>query len=444
MAPSDTSEMQNSTTASSLFMSFSIKSHVPSQISRRFQRLFPLILLVGCSRFHKMQKEFVYVSARQVYLHDRVAAVSNRVGLVTNGEALEVVERGKRFVKVRTPKGEIGWLEDHAIIDDKLYAQFQDLAKKHDQDLAVANGQLRDDLYLHLLPGRDTPHFLLVAGNTKVQMLERGTVPKALPPGAKAPSASPNPTLPKPESHPAQSGEKNPASATPAPAAQSVPMEDWWLIRDHDGHTGWLLANRVDVDVPDEVGQYSEEQRMIAAYPLATVLDDGTGREAGKAKHGGKKTAGGKQETAASDVGEEASSAVPKQMIEYVTVLSPPRNGLPYDFDQVRVFTWSLNHHRYETAYRLRGLQGYLPVKISQEMVNGQQEPVFSFAIADGPGLRIDSETGVTRPLSERTIAFRLEGNIVKRTGQDMNPIVLARDPEQAAQAKAAAKKKKR
>ena len=413
--------------------------------------LLAATFLAGCSRFHPLQHEFVYVSARQVYLHDRVAAVSNRVALVTNGEALEVVERGKRFVKVRTPKGEIGWLEDHAIIDDKLYAQFQDLDKKHAQNPVVANGVLRDDLYLHLLPGRETPHFLLMTGNTKVQMLERGTVPKAQPgvpqPAVKA--KTPAAATAKPGSTTVKNGGADAKSGGPETESQPVPpaMEDWWLVRDNSGHTGWLLANRVDVDVPDEVGQYSEEQRMIAAYPIATVTDDGTGHESRKGKHGEKK--GGTRETMVSDAGKDASAdaaaaPVARQMTEYVTVLSPPRNGLPYDFDQVRVFTWSLNHHRYETAYRLRGLQGYLPVKISKEMVNGQQEPVFSFAIANGPDVRIDPDTGVTRPASERTLSFRLEGNIVKRTGADTAPIILAHDSEAAAKAKANQKKKRR
>ncbi len=401
------------------------------------------VMLAGCSRFHAKQQEHVYVSARQVYLHDRVAAVSNRVALVTNGEVLDVLEHGKRFVKVRTPKGEIGWLEEHSVIDDSTYAQFEDLEKKHANDPVVANGVLRDDLYMHVLPGRETQHFLLIPGNTKVQMLQRGTVPKVQP-GAPQPTLkaeTPSSLRSKPGSTMASTGkavERNTGLETEQPALP--PMEDWWLIRDDGGHTGWLLANRVDVDVPDEVGQYSEDQRMIAAYPLTTVIDDGSGRESRRAKQKN----GKERRTMIASDDATAGAAAPvesKKMTEYVTVLAPLKNGLPYDFNQVRVFTWSLNHHRYETAYRMRGLQGYLPLKITHENVNGQDEPVFSFAIANGPDIKVDPETGVTRPVSERTLSFRLEGNLVKRTGADMAPIILAHD---SADAKAEASKKKR
>jgi hypothetical protein len=416
--------------------------------------LLPAALLAGCSRFHHEQHEFVYVSARQVYLHDRVAAVSNRTALVTNGEALEVVEHGKRFVKVRTPKGEIGWLEDHAIIDDKLYAQFQDLNKKHAEDPVVANGELRDDLYMHVLPGRETSHFLLISGNTKVQLLERGTVAKAPAPGT-APPAKPVAKVKTPAATSPTASTTETEPATP-PTPMPVPMEDWWLVRDSAGHTGWLLANRVDVDVPDEVGQYAEGQRMVAAYPIAKVVDDGSGRELrkdgkpGKASRKSHPSAASaaksdtEADTATSGTGDATTPQASKEITEFVTVLSPPRGGLPYDFDQIRVFTWSLNHHRYETAYRLHGIQGYLPVKISQETVNGVAEPVFSFAIANSPDVSVDSETGVTRPVSPRTLSFRLEGNMVKRTGSDQAPILLTHDAEEAGKAKAAARKKKK
>jgi hypothetical protein len=398
------------------------------------------LILGGCNRFQHVTPEFVYVSARQVYLHDRVAAVSNRVAMVSNGDALEIVERGKRFVKVRTAKGEVGWLEDHAVIDDKLYAQFQELEKKHAQDPVVANGQLRDDLYLHVAPGRETPHFLLEAGNAKVQILARGTVEKAPPPGTlpvaklKAPAAAANAAAKAGQGSPAP---MKPVSGTAPPTVAPAPpiMEDWWLVRDAAGHTGWLLANRVDVDVPDEVGQYAEGQRMIAAYPIAKVLDDGTGEEHGHRK----KVAEAKDADASRD-----PAPAPKEVTEFVTVLSPPRSGLPYDFDQVRVFTWSLNHHRYETGYRLHGIQGYLPVKIGQETDKGVTYPTFSFQIATGPDVAIDPDNGITRPVNPRTLTFRLEGNLVRRTGADQAPIVLTHDPEEAEKAKAAAKKKKR
>jgi SH3-like domain-containing protein len=398
--------------------------------------------LSGCNRFQHITHEFVYVSARQVYLHDRVAAVSNRVALVTNGEALEVVEHGKRFVKVRTPKGEVGWLEEHAVIDDKLYAQFVDLEKKHAQDPVVANGELRDDLYLHVLPGRETPHFLLEPGNSKVQMLARGTVEKAPPPGT-LPVAKPK-TLavtPANAAKPAGNQLETQKLAAQGPVAPIAPpaMEDWWLVRDSAGHTGWLLANRVDVDVPDEVGQYAEGQRMIAAYPIAKVLDDGTGDE-----HKHKKKGEEAKSAKSAEDADAPAPAAPREETEYVTVLAPPKNGLPYDFDQVRVFTWSLNHHRYETGYRLHGIQGYLPVKIGQETDKGVTYPTFSFEIANGPNVAIDPDNGITRPVNPRTLVFRLEGNLVRRTGADQAPIILTHDPEEAEKGKAAAKKKRR
>lgn len=331
-----------------------------------------------------------------MYLHDRVAAVSNRVAEVTNGQPLQVLEHGRRFLKVKTEKNEIGWIEEHAVIDAKAFKAFDQLGVQHKADPVVATGVVRDDIYLHLKPGRETERFYLLAANAKIQLLARATVPKVAPAAERVPKVAPGTS--QAASAPAQGSGSKPTTSSAEhlpglPESEPPVLEDWWLVRDAQGHAGWLLAGRMDVDVPDEIGTYGEGQRYVGVYVLNKVHDP----DATTPDH---------------------------EVPQYVTVLAPPTAGLPFDFDQVRVFTWSIRHHRYETAFRLHPIQGYLPVRITPG--SGGSAPVFSFQIPSGPNMTIDPETGISRPAAPRTITYMMVDTQVRRTGSDLGPIPIS------------------
>ena len=387
--------------SSSTIVSSSRQLEIRRSLSR-FAALAALSLcciagLSGCSRFKpKPPAQYVYVTAKQTYLRDRVAAVSNRTATVENGEKLEVLERGRRFVRVQTAKGEQGWIDEKVVATQEIFDQFDALKQAHKDDPEVASAVVRDEVYMHAAPGRDTERFYRLAEGEKLKLLTRATIAKPLPPGTRVAKAPP-PVVAK--------------GAKPA-AAPDVPpppvMEDWWLVRDSKGDTGWLYSRMMDVDAPDAITRYAEGQRIVGAYVLTTVNDPDA---------------------------DQADKNIPI----YLTVMSPYKAGLTYDFDQVRVFTWNLKKHRYETGYRDKNIEGYLPVTIKmapdpygKSATATTPAPTFSYKVlADDAGPVIpDPVTGAILPGKTILKTYRLETNYVRRVAAPGTPTGGEAHPE--------------
>jgi SH3-like domain-containing protein len=311
--------------------------------------------LAGCSRRHRVL-EVAYVSAPQAALRDQVAQMYNRVGMVKNGERVEILEREKRFARVRTSTGLEGWIEQRHLVDQKTFDDIQKLAEDHQNDPVQAPGVLRNETNLHVTPGRETEHLYQLAANAKVQILKRSTAEKQV---AGAPVAKPVSDRP---------GAKSPSG----PA-----LEDWWLVRDDQGRVGWVLARMVDVDAPLEISQYAEGQRFVAFFALDQVEDDD------------------------------------KKVPQYLCLLTEPHDGLPYDYDQVRVFTWNVRKHRYETAYREHGLDGVLPVTVGTENFDKEGTlPTFTLHVRDEAGNIAERKYKLNNPIVHRVLA---PGEVVTR-----------------------------
>ena len=45
------------------------------------------------------------------------------------------------------------------------------------------------------------------------------------------------------------------------------------MVRDSSGHGGWVLGRMLDLDVPLEVAQYAEGQRIVGCFKLNEVQD---------------------------------------------------------------------------------------------------------------------------------------------------------------------------
>jgi SH3-like domain-containing protein len=312
-----------------------------------------ILLLSACNHGRGRVLEIAYVSAVQAILRDHVAAVYEKTGVVKNGERVEVLDHDRRFVKVRTAAGVTGWVEQRYLVGQDVFDRIQKLTADNQNDPVQAQGTTRNDTNLHVEPGRDTEHLYQILAGEKLALLKRGTAEK---PGAVAP--------PSRSASRSNAADGNPPENKPAPV-----IEDWWLVRDSHDRVGWVLARMVDLDVPLDVAQYAEGQRIVAFFVLNQVRD------------GDKKVA------------------------QYLTVLSEPKDGLPFDFNQIRVFTWNVKRHRYETAYRER-MDGILPVTVSQENFDKEGVlPVFTVRVQDDNGKVTERKYKLNTPIVRRVLA---------------------------------------
>jgi hypothetical protein len=174
-------------------------------------------------------------------------------------------------------------------------------------------------------------------------------------------------------------------------------MEDWYLVRNSSGKVGWVLLRMIDLDVPLDVAQYAEGQRIIGYFILNTV--------------------------------QEKIDDKDKQIPQYLVLLNQPKDGLPYDYNQIRVFTRNRNKHRYETAYREREMEGYLPVTTGHAMFDKEGDlPTFTIRkmMADG---------------QIASVTYKMNGPIVRRvlTPEELANQKARHDADLAARQKAKA-----
>ena len=310
-----------------------------------------------------------FVGPAALKIRSDIPLQSSVVATVKHGDRLEIIQRRRRFFRVRTRSGAEGWTDERQLLAAEDMQRLKDLAARAARMPAQGQATTFGVLNVHTQPARQSPSFLQVKEGEKMDVLEHITAPRVdlprkplLPPPppkkaaekkpakeAKYPPLAPIPKPPGPPSDwlelsktepgeepvdeevPAKNekSEKKDKNDKSEKAEKPVAVDDWSLVRVAGGQSGWVLTRRLSMAIPDEVAQYAEGRRIVSYFSLGEVQD-------------------GDQK---------------KHNWLWTTIAD---GEYPYDFDSFRVFIWSLRRHRYETAYIERNIRGYAPVVMAE------------------------------------------------------------------------------
>lgn len=339
------------------------------------------LLLVSCSNEPERAPAIgeAFIGPATLTLRKDIDTKSAGVGVVHHGDRVEIIGQRRLWYKVRTDKGVEGWTDDRQLLDSAQMARLRKLAEETAGLPSQGRATTYDILNVHTEPNRNSPSFVQVQEKEAFDVITHRIVPRA----AKQPKRQLIKPRPKATTMPKKAVSKKygdvplpPAPSAPAPPVDWIALskernaqadadtppaaqDDWTLIRTASGQSGWVLTSRVYMLIPDAVAQYAEGHRITSYFSIGLVDDHGE-----------------------------------KHDIWLWTTIEAL--GQDYDFDSYRVFTWSMNHHRYETAYIQRRERGYLPVIAKP----GE----FSVCVEDKSGARVRK-------------AYTLVGNAVRPAG---------------------------
>ena len=352
----------------------------------------PLLLLLaaGCGSRTERAPAIgeAYAGPSKLPLRQEINPRSAVVATVLHGDRLQIIQQRRRFIKVRTAKGQEGWTDEHLLLtpgEVERLKRFNQQARSLPSQGAATTF---DALNIHTEPSRYSPSFVQVKEGEKFDVIGHELAPRKAPPrkslvtpapkpvtakkAAKPPKVPPPPTPPPPAPPPDWLAlSKTDLPAEPEKDPEPEPVDDWSLVRTAGGESGWVLTRRLFMAIPDEVAQYAEGRRITSYFPLGEIRD-----------------------------GDQV-----KKIWLWTTI---EQSLLAYDFDSYRVFVWSLRHHRYETAYIQRRVKGYFPTLA--------ETPGFSVCLEKPDGARVRR-------------VYSLVGNAIRPAGEKPCAAAAAEKP---------------
>jgi hypothetical protein len=297
--------------------------------------LVAVLFLAACSNGTQEQAPGKYdrkltVVVTEATVYQRPDSLSRRVGAVQFGQ--QVLGITKRTIG--TPEGwdEIeagntlfGFVRSSSLGDAALLEKLRQLQASIEGVNPQASGITTAATWLRLDPGRHGQGVEKLAAGTQLEMFARQAILRELP--------SPTPALVgTPRATPKPTAARKP---TPKPSSESAEDADakkeiWYKVRLADGRVGYVYTANLRFDPPPDIEQYTRFRRTVAWQKLRTV-----------------------------DAGALGSVG------EYLVAYGTPGIDFGADFNRIEIYTW--DGRAYGTLYARSGMQGILPIRVSQE-----------------------------------------------------------------------------
>lgn len=284
---------------------------------------------------------------KELTLHSSVSMVLH------HGERVDLLARRRRFIKVRASNGAEGWTDSRLLFSANAREAFDDLQERASAAPALGRATVLDTVTVHTAPYRQAPALFQIGPKKSLELIAHQRVerlpwdppplldelnlrPKAAkkkkdPP--KIPPPPPGPPPPVPDDWLLLSGypqDRLPGEKPNEPPPSPPVLDDWALVRVPGGQAGWVLDRMLYLSIPDEVIQYAERARIVAYFELGSVRDG--------------------------------------ELNKIVWLwASQSASARHLEFDSLRIFTWSVRRHRYETSWIEHGVQGAGPVVLTRE-----------------------------------------------------------------------------
>ncbi len=172
-----------------------------------------------------------FVAPATLNLRQELGPRQPSVATVRHGERVEILARRRRFVKVRTAGGVVGWTDSQLLFGPEQMEALGALGRYAARLPSQGEATVLDTLNVHAAPSRQAPSFRQIHEGQHVAVVAH----KAVREGARA--------------------------------------DDWSLVRLPEGSAGWVLTRMLVMALPDEVAQYAEGHIIMSYFPLGEVRD---------------------------------------------------------------------------------------------------------------------------------------------------------------------------